>query len=80
MGLYGRPVTLDLDVVCYKELVVTGSNATVPSAWPRAIRLLESGLVDARALITHRFALEQWDDALATVTDKAGVKVLLRPG
>jgi L-iditol 2-dehydrogenase len=80
MGLYGRPVTLDLDVVCYKELVVTGSNATVPSAWPRAIRLLESGLVDARALITHRFALEHWDDALATVTDKAGVKVLLRPG
>lgn len=80
MGLYGRPVTLDLDVVCYKELVVTGSNATVPTAWPRALRLLESGLVDARPLITHRFALTEWDEALATVMGKAGVKVLLQPG
>lgn len=79
MGLYGRPVSLDLDQVCYKELTVTGSNATVPTAWPRAIRLLAEGRIDPAGMITHRYPLEQWDDALATVRSKAGVKVLLLP-
>ncbi len=79
VGLYGRPVALDLDVVCYKELSVTGSNATVPTAWPRALRLLADGRVDASTLITHRFALRDWEQALETVKSKSGVKVLLDP-
>lgn len=79
MGLYGHAIPLDADAICYKELTVTGSNATIPTAWPRAIRLLATGKVDAHALITHRYALEQWDEALETVQSKAGVKVLLKP-
>lgn len=78
VGLYGKPIQLDMDVVCYKELVVTGTNATVPSAWPRALRLLADGL-PAQELVTHRFALSDWDEALAAVTSKVGVKVLLVP-
>ncbi len=79
MGLYGRPVRLDQDVVCYKELTVTGTNASVPSSWPRALRLLADGSVDAERLLTHRFPLEAWEDALAAVRSKQGVKVLLSP-
>jgi L-iditol 2-dehydrogenase len=80
MGLSGRPVSLDLDLVCYKELVVTGSNATVPTAWPRALRLLADGRVDVSGVITHRFPLGGWDEALDTVQRRVGIKVLLRPG
>jgi L-iditol 2-dehydrogenase len=79
MGLYGRAIPLDMDVVCYKELKVTGSNATVPEVWPRAVRLLAEGKIDAQALITHRYPLEQWEEALATVRNKRGIKVLLTP-
>ena len=32
VGLFGKPVLWDLEQVCYKELRVSGSNATVPSA------------------------------------------------
>ncbi len=79
MGLYGKPLQLDLDLICYREIVMTGSNATVPTAWPRAIRLLADGHIDYGRLITHRFRLADWESALQTVQSKAGVKVLLTP-
>src|SRR5439155_17849696 len=60
IGLFGSPVAWDLDQICYKELVVTGSNAHVPSAWPRAIRLMAEGKVQIRPLITDIFAVTEW--------------------
>ncbi len=79
MGLYGRQLSLDLDLICYREITMTGSNATVPTAWPRALQLLADGSVDAASLITHRFPLDRWDTALETVRSKSGVKVMLQP-
>ncbi|MEX2502307.1 MAG: zinc-binding dehydrogenase, partial [Trueperaceae bacterium] len=79
VGLFGRPVPVDQDVICLKELVVTGSNATIPTAWPRALRLLERGAIDVERTITHRFAVTDWERALATVRAKEGVKVVLAP-
>lgn len=79
MGLYGKPLQLDLDLICYREIVMSGSNATVPTAWPRAIRLLADGHIDYGRLITHRFGLADWETALETVNGKSGMKVLLTP-
>lgn len=79
MGLYGKPIVLDQDVVCYKELTVTGTNASVPTAWPRALELLAGRQVDGTAIITHRFPLEHWDEALSAVRSKQGAKVILTP-
>jgi L-iditol 2-dehydrogenase len=80
MGLYGKPITFDQDAVCYKELVVTGSNASVTSAWPKALKLLNQKKVDALGLVTHRFGITEWDNALEVVKNKEGVKVILKPG
>ena len=79
MGLYGKPITFYQDAVCYKELVVTGTNASVTPAWPKALRLLAQKQVDAQRLITHRFAIAEWDKALEVVKNKEGVKVILKP-
>jgi L-iditol 2-dehydrogenase len=79
MGLYGKPITFHQDAVCYKELVVTGTNASVTPAWPKALKLLASRQVDASRLITHRFAITEWHKALEIVKDKEGVKVILKP-
>lgn len=79
MGLYGKPITFDQDAVCYKELVVTGTNASVASAWPRALKLLAERKVDAKRLITHRYRIGEWDAALEVMKNKEGVKVLLKP-
>jgi L-iditol 2-dehydrogenase len=80
MGLYGKPISLDQDAICYKELVVTGTNASVTTAWTRALKLLAERKVNAQRLITHRFSIERWDKALEVVRNKEGVKVVLKPG
>ena len=80
MGLYGKPIPFDQDAVCYKELVVTGTNASVAPAWPRALKLLAEGQVNVQRLISHRFSIRDWDKALDVARNKEGVKVLLKPG
>jgi L-iditol 2-dehydrogenase len=80
MGLYGKSIPFDQDAVCYKELVVTGTNATVTPSWTRALKLLAEGKVVAHPLISHRFPIADWPNALDVMKNKEGVKVLLKPG
>ncbi len=79
MGLYGKPILLDQDALCYKELIVTGTNASVTSAWTTALKLLAEKKVNAQRLISHRLPIERWDKALEVVRNKEGVKVVLKP-
>lgn len=79
IGLFGKPVAWDLDQVCYKELRVTGSNASVPSAWDTALRLLADGRVDTGALVSDAFPLDRWDEAFARFERREGVKLVLEP-
>jgi L-iditol 2-dehydrogenase len=79
MGLFGNPIHWNQDLVCYKELTVTGTNAHVASAWPRALKLMAEGRVKVRRLVTHRFSLSAWDQALKAAQTKQGVKILLKP-
>jgi L-arabinitol 4-dehydrogenase len=39
------------------------------NTWPRAIRLVESGVVDLKRLVTHRFKLEDAMEAFRTAAD-----------
>jgi L-iditol 2-dehydrogenase len=79
MGLFGKPIPWNQDLVCYKELSVTGTNAHVPSAWPYALKFMAEERINVRRLITHRFTLLDWDQALETAQKKQGVKILLKP-
>jgi L-iditol 2-dehydrogenase len=45
--------------------------------YPRAIRLVESGQVDVRTLVTHRFPLEQAAEAFRTAERRKGLKVIV---
>ncbi len=79
IGLFGKPVSWDLDRVCMKELRVTGSNASVPSAWRTALRLLGDGSVKTAPLISDVYPLASWEDAFARFEGRDGVKLLLDP-
>jgi L-iditol 2-dehydrogenase len=79
IGLFGKPVAWDLDQVCFRELLVTGSNASVPSAWLRAVELLASGKVQTKPLITHSYSVTDWEQAFAGFESKSGIKTLLKP-
>ena len=58
---------------------MTGSNASVPSAWDKALKLLASGQVQTAPLITDRFVITEWESAFEAFNAKQGIKTLLKP-
>ncbi len=48
-------------------------------AYPRAIRLVESGRMDLGSAITHRFSLDRGTEAFAAAARREGLKVLVEP-
>ena len=47
--------------------------------YPRAIHLVESGQVELRSLVTHRFPLDAAAQALSCAQQRQGIKVVVRP-
>lgn len=47
--------------------------------YPRAIRLVEAGLIDVRGLVTHRFPLADAAEAFAAAQRRDGLKVMIEP-
>ena len=45
----------------------------------RAIRLVESGMVDVRSVVTHRYPLEEIDQAFSVAEKREGLKVIIQP-
>lgn len=73
-----RPV-LDSDRVVVSDLTLRGALGS-PGRWAEAVALIESGRVDAAALVSHELPLAEYARAFGLVRSRAGVKVLLRPG
>jgi L-iditol 2-dehydrogenase len=50
------------------------------NTWPRAIRLLRGGVIDLKALVTHRFKLEDAVEAFKVAADakQGGIKVMIQ--
>jgi L-iditol 2-dehydrogenase len=47
--------------------------------YPRAIRLAESGRVDVRSLVTHRYRLTEFERAFFVAGRREGLKVMIEP-
>jgi L-iditol 2-dehydrogenase len=45
--------------------------------YPRAIQLVENGLMDVRSLVTHRFPLEQAQQAFSVALQREGLKTII---
>lgn len=46
--------------------------------YPRAIQLVEDGLIDVLSLVTHRFPLRDYQQAFRTAARREGIKILIR--
>ena len=47
--------------------------------YPRAIRLVESGVVDIRSVVTHRFPLAKTEEAFSMAQRREGLKIIIEP-
>ncbi len=76
-----RPsITLDSNLVHYKELVVTGTTACSTNDCWRAAAIVNSGRIDLSRLVSARYSLHQARDAFAAAEDRKALKVVLEPG
>lgn len=78
IGMHAEPVAIPLDAVVRGERHLTGSYASTPADWERALFLLGSGRVDLDALAGPIFPLEQAEAAFAAVSRGVRGRVLLR--
>ncbi len=78
VGIKFSPLKVDLTPVWYQEVDLIGVYAHGAEIWDGrpihtydlTIDLLRQGKLEAEALITHRFPLEQWREAIRTAQDK----------
>ena len=47
--------------------------------YPRAIDLVENGLVDVRSLVSHRFPLSDFESAMELARKREGLKIIIEP-
>lgn len=81
IGLPSKPVELDLtsDII-YKEVRVFGSTGRLMwKTWYDTQKLLRSGKFDPLPVITHRFSLEDFDEALRLARSGEAGKILFYP-
>ena len=70
---------LDGGLTHFLEGRMDASFGTTPLAMSRAIRLMETGLVDPEQIVSHRFALTDIDRALEVMASPERNKVIVNP-
>ncbi len=79
VGLTGKPISLDIDRICLKELVVTSGFASTPRSWHRVEKLIASGAVVLDPLITDVSPLSAWETSFGRTRKADGLKLVLDP-
>jgi len=75
-----RPtITLDSNLVHYRELTLVGANGSSPEHNARALDHIATGVVPVADLITHRLPLDDVLHGLEIVADGEAIKVTIEP-
>jgi len=79
LGLFAgkRAPQLDLDRLVIGEVTLRGALGS-PGVWPDVIRLIESGRIDPRPLVSEPLPLASFNEGIEKVKARAGVKVMVR--
>jgi len=72
-------ITVDANLVHYRELRILGVNGSSPAHNRRALELIASGAVPVADLVTHRLPLERLLDGLDLVARGEAIKVAIEP-
>jgi L-iditol 2-dehydrogenase len=72
-------ISIDSNLVHYRELTIVGVNGSSPAHNREALRLIASGEVVVGDLITHRFPLDRLHDALEAIASGDAIKVTVEP-
>jgi alcohol dehydrogenase len=79
IGVHGEAATLHLEEQWIRDITIT-TGLVDTSSTPTLMRLLTTGQIDAKRFITHRFGLEEFEEAydvFARAADTGALKVVL---
>jgi len=79
IGLFGKPIQIDFEKICFRELKVTGSLGSTWTAWEKGIQLMVSGKVDTKSLVSDVMPITDWEKAFKKFESKEGLKLVLTP-
>jgi L-iditol 2-dehydrogenase len=75
-----RPtITVDANIVHYREVGIVGANGSSPAHNRQALDLIASGAVPVADLITHRLPLEETVEGIHTASAGEAIKVTIEP-
>jgi len=77
VGIVGKEITIDYDLILYKQLQVAASYAHSIETWDRVMNIWRQNKIRLRPIITHKLPLSHWREAIEICEQKIGGKVLL---
>jgi L-iditol 2-dehydrogenase len=75
----GSTVTLDTNLIHYKELFVLGAHGSLPRHHRQALELIAAKRPDIRPYISHHFPLADIRNAFAAAEGHEGMRVVVKP-
>jgi len=72
-------VTLDTNIIHYKELFVHGAHGSLPRHHQQAVDLINNGIIDMTKFMTHTFPLDNIEEAIRAAESHAGLRVIVKP-
>jgi L-iditol 2-dehydrogenase len=72
--------TLNTNLIHYREILVSGSFSSKIEDFRNALKLVSSGLLPAKEIITHRFSLDDMLKAFQVIPSGQAIKVSIQPG
>lgn len=70
---------MDPNLIHYSELTVTGGSNCAVATQEMAVKLIEEGVINMKALHTHTFSLDDVHEGIEFVSSGEGVKVAIVP-
>jgi len=72
-------VTLDTNIIHYKELFISGAHGAMPIHHSKAVDLIASGRININKYISHMYPLSEITTAFKTAEDQSGLRVIVNP-
>ncbi|MCR2804772.1 zinc-dependent alcohol dehydrogenase [Paenibacillus soyae] len=66
----GKKLVVESDYMMLRDLTVHGIFSYTTKSWHQALRLLEARKLELEALITHRFSIDQYEEAFEALRNK----------
>lgn len=77
VGMGFKPYEFVINDITSKPVTLIGHMAYDSTTWRNALRLLASGKIVSKPMITHRIGLSHWEEGFEAMANKTAIKVLL---